>query len=216
MRPASSRSTASIPRTWSRACARSGHRSVERDRRTGRAGGRAARKSSSRATWSSASAPATSPNGPPGLADGDRGKARQRGMSVIADALPRVRGKLTADAPLAQAGLVQERRRGRLAVRAGGRSTTCCDFLRGLDPEVAGDGARPRLEPDRPRRRRAGRGRAARQGVRARSSVLDRTTSCAAAAGRAASSSPRPRATPASPGSSSCAAFPAPSAASCG
>ena len=59
----------------------------------------------------------------------------------------------------------------------------------------AGDGAGARLEPDRARRRRAGRRRAAGQGVR-QGRRSSRPTRARAAAARAASSSPRPRATP--------------------
>ena len=124
-----------------------------------------------------------------------------------------MRGRLTADAPLAPL----------VWFKSGGTAEwlfepadeeDLIDFLRGLDPEVpvmalglgsnliVRDGGVPGVVV------RLGKPFA----------KIERSTKppCAAAAARAASSSPRPRATPASPASSSCAESPARSAASSG
>ena len=171
-----------------------------------------------------------------GLADDDRRAAGAGGMTGQPGSVPGrrpARRARTSDARLRrlgadrrarqaharraarQAGVVQERRRGRLAVRARRPRRPAAPSSRALDGGTPVMALGPRLEPDRARRRRA---RAWSCGSASRSprSRCGATTCSNAAAGRAASSSPRPRATPASPGSSSCAAFPARSAASCG
>ena len=209
-----------MPRRWSRGSSARGHRSAADDRRRRRAGRDARGHRRSRATWSSASARATSPNGrrasPTRCRAAQRGKQSRRGMirppfphrrGSISGLRSVVRGKLTANAPLAPL----------VWFKTGGPADWLFEpadvddlarFPRALDPADAGDGARPRLEPDRARRRRAGRGRAAaaRRSPRSSGSTQRR---CAAAAGRCGilrrSSA---RAMPGSPGSSSCAAIP--------
>ena len=85
-------------------------------------------------------------------------------MSELAT-MPKVRGKLTPNAPLAPLVWFKSGGNGRVAVRAGRRPGSRSVPPRAR-PSCAGHGARPRLQPHRPRRRRTGRGRASRQAVR--------------------------------------------------
>ena len=146
------------------------------------------------------------------LADGIC-EARSRQMSAVAT-MPKVRGRLTPNAPLAPL----------VWFKSGGTAEWLFEpadvddlaaFLGEIDPQmpVMALGLGSNLivrDGGVPRRRRP-----PRQAVR-EDRPPRRDHACAAAAVRAASSSPRPRATPASRVSNSCAAFPARSAASCG
>ena len=101
------------------------------------------------------------------------------------------------------AGLAAGRRPGRVAVRADGRRRSAGLPARAKPADVPVMALGRRLEPDRPRRRRAGRGGAARQGLRRGRASSDELGSVAAAAPRSACLAPGAQ-RPGSPGSSSC------------
>ena len=116
-----------------------------------------------------------------GLADGiaaSEGVRNERRR----DTLPKVTRQADRRRAAGAAGVVQERRQGAMAVRAGRRRRSRRVPARARSRR-AGDGARPRLQHDRPRRRRARRGRAARQGVRQDRAA--RTTRCCECGGGA-------------------------------
>ena len=209
--PARSRSRASIPTRWSKGLRAHGHRMVRavddldelcRELRDLAAEGDMVicMGAGDITKWAAA------------LADGIC-DARATQMSAVAT-MPQVRGKLTPDAPLAPLVWFKSGGKAEWLFEPEGRGRPRRVPARARSGS-AGDGARPRLEPDRPRRRRC-RASSCASASRSRRSSSSTKPPCAAAAGRAASSSPRPRATPALPVSSSCAASPARSAASCG
>ena len=106
---------------------------VRRIRTTSR---RSSRELAAPGDMSSASAPATSPNGRRASPTASAGQGAG-GMSARRSTLPtRARARLTADAPLAPLRLVQVGRPGGVAVRAEGRRRPRSASSRDLDPAV--------------------------------------------------------------------------------